>query len=100
MTSIDKNTMSPNYMNCNLQLYYTPYVKDNNQFIMAVSSSHDGSYRLVFTDNQSIMTCNTSMSIESIPSITVPAIVMTNKEGETNRDTIMRNIGEKTKNKK
>jgi hypothetical protein len=75
LTSINGNDINPNYMRYALQLCYTSYIDPNNQFASIASNSVENYH--TFTDNKSIMTWNTAMSVTSIAS--VPSIVTTTK---------------------
>jgi hypothetical protein len=79
ITSTDDNDINPDYMQYTLQLYYTPYQDPNNRYAAAVINDKDDHYR-PFTDNQSIMTWNTVVSLNSTNSI--PDVVTTQQVDE------------------
>ena len=76
LTSVEDEEMHPNYMRYTLRLYFIPYHDPNNRFATVASNSGDDNYH-PFTDNKSIMTWNTAVSIASETSI--PDIVTTNE---------------------
>jgi hypothetical protein len=75
ITSIDDTDINPDYLQYTLQLYYVPYQDPNNRYADAVTSSDKNEHYRPFTDNQSIMTWNTVVSLNSTSS--VPEVVTT-----------------------
>jgi hypothetical protein len=96
LTPITPPDLDPNHMKYSLTLYYTPYKDTSNRFASVASSTNDKNYR-PFTDNRSIMTWNTSASIESVPSISIPAVVTTTNEQDNDRQEVLQSLKETKK---
>jgi hypothetical protein len=86
ITSIGTEEVNPNYMRYKLSLYFTRYNDPNNRFASVASSDDNDDKYKTFTDNKSIMTWNTALSIASDASI--PDIVTTTERQKPDGDKI------------